>query len=269
MRGVSAKSLQRVLESVDRVVDGGADAGRLGDELFAVARLLDAEPALRRTLTDPSTETDAQEGLARSILGEKVGVAALEVVGAAVQGRWSSSRDMVDGLERAGVTAHVAGAERHGQLDDVEDELFRFGRFVAGDPELRGVISDRTVPVDAKQQLVDTLLAGKSTAPAYALSRQAVVARADSFERTLEVFGDLAAARRERLLATVRSAYALAEGEKQRLAVALGRQYGREVHVNVIVDESVVGGLSVEIGDDIIDGTVSARLEDARRRIAG
>ena len=268
MRGVSAKSLEQVLAAVDQQVTGGADAQTLGDDLFGVVALLDSEVSLRRILTDPSTETSAQEGLARRILGERVGSAALEVLGAAVRGRWSSTRDLPDALEQGGVVAHVAGAEREGRLDDVEDELFRFGRVAAGDPELRSVLTDRSAPAGPKAKLVDDLLAGKATAATVSLVRQAVTARAKGFEATLKTFADAAASRRDRLVATVRVAAALSAQDKQRLAAALGRQYGREVHTNVIVDPTVVGGVAVEIGEDVIDGTVANRLEDARRRIA-
>ena len=49
----------------------------------------------------------------------------------------------------------------------------------------------------------------------------------------------------------------------------LARQYDRPVHLNVVVDPEVIGGIRVEIGDDVIDGTVSSRLDEARRRLAG
>lgn len=269
MRGVSAKSLEQVLETVDQQVAGGAEANALGDELFGIVALLDAEVSLRRTLTDPSTETSAQEGLARRILGERVGSGALEVLSTGVRGRWSSSRDLPDALEQAGVAAHVAGADRVGGLAEVEDELFRFGRVAAGDPELRSVLTDRSAPAGPKAKLVDDLLAGKATAATVSLVRQAAVARVKGFEVTLKAFADAAASRRDRLVATVRVAAPLSDADKERLAAALGHQYGREVHTNVIVDPAVVGGVAVEIGEDVIDGTVASRLEDARRRIAG
>lgn len=269
MRGVSARSLTTVLETVDQEVAGGADGTRLGDELFSVVALLDAEVGLRRILTDPSTETAAQEGLARTLLGDRVSPPTLKVVASAIGCRWSSARNLPDALERAGVAAHVAHAERIGELDALEDELFRFGRVVAAESELRRVVGDRTAPAAPKQQVVERLLAGKTTAATLALVKQAVVAREKSFESTLDEFGGLAAARRRRLVATVRAAYTLDHAERDRLAAALGRKYGQEVHVNVIVDEGVLGGLSVEIGDEIIDGTVASRLSDARRRMAG
>lgn len=269
MRGVSAKSLEQVLAAVDRQVADGAQPHALGDELFGVVALLDDEVSLRRVLTDPSTETEAQEGLARRILGERVGTATLEVIGAAVRGRWSSTRDLSDALELAGVVAHVAGADKSGSLEDVEDELFRFGRVATGDSELRSVLTDRAVPVDRKAKLVDDLLAGKASAATISLARQATAARSKGFEATLRDFAEVAADRRDRLVATVRVAAPLSQEDKERLAAALGRQYGREVHPNVVVDPSIIGGVSVEIGEDVIDGTVATRLEDARRRIAG
>ena len=82
-------------------------------------------------------------------------------------------------------------------------------------------------------------------------------------------FADEVAARRKRVLAEVRCAYELGDAERQRLADALAARYGHDVHLNVIVDPTIVGGLRVAIGDDVIDGTVSGRLEDARRQLAG
>lgn len=269
MRGVSAKSLEQVLASVDQQVADGADAHTLGDELFGVVALLDDEVSLRRVLTDPSTETEAQEALARRILGERVSAPSLEVIGSAVRGRWSSTRDLPDALELGGVVAHVAGADKSNTLEDVEDELFRFGRVAEGDPELRSVLTDRAVSADRKAKLVDDLLDGKASAATVSLVRQATAARAKGFEATLREFAEVAANRRNRLVATVRVAAPLSDQDKERLAAALGRQYGRDVHPNVIVDPSVIGGVSVEIGEDVIDGTVASRLEEARRRIAG
>ncbi|MFY0406298.1 F0F1 ATP synthase subunit delta [Solicola sp. PLA-1-18] len=269
MRGASAGSLATVLSAVDAAVDGGADSSALGDELFAVAGALDGAPPLRRVLTDPSTDDAAKQGLAAQVFGDKVSSAAADVLSAAVTGRWGSSRDLPDALEEAGATAHVVGADQAGHLDDLEDELFRFGRVVAGDPELRRSLTDRSIPAAPKLQLVGTLLDGKASAGTVALARQAVLARGGSFERAVAQFGDIAAGRRSRLLATVRTAYELGEEEKERLAAALGRQYGRDVHVNTVVDPTVLGGIAVEIGDEIIDGTVAGRLEDARRRIGG
>ncbi len=267
MRGVSAKSLADVVAGVD-ALDG--DVARVvGDELFAVVGVLDSTPALRRVLTDPSTEADAKSGLATEVFGSRVDAATLTIVNAAVEGRWSSARDLADGLETAGVTAHVVAAQAAGTLDDLEDGLFEFNQIVADDAELRQVLTDRTVPSAPKATLIGTLLKDKATAAVAALAEQAVVARKGSFEKSIAEFAKVAAGRRDVLLAKVRVAYELDDTAKQRLADALRTKYGRDVHINTIVDPSVVGGISVAIGAEVIDGTVSSRLEDARRRIAG
>ncbi|CAA9353515.1 MAG: ATP synthase delta chain [uncultured Nocardioidaceae bacterium] len=284
MRGSSARSQQTLLERVDTRVEDGADPEVLGDELFAVVEVLDAQPVLRRLLSDPASSEQAKrgmvnhlfgtgdKGLIRSLLSRdegKVSGPTVELLGDAAALRWHSTRDLPDALERAGITAYLASAERAGQLDEVEDELFRFGRVVHGDPELRAAVGNRSLPVSQRRDLVDALLSGPALPATVALARQAAVGRHGSFETTLEDTGELAAQRRDRLVATVTSAIELGEAERNRLAEALGRYYGRQLHVNVVVDPRLMGGLTVQVGDDVIDGSVSGRLEDARRRISG
>jgi len=266
MRGISAKSLAEVLTAVDAAQGPASD---LGAELFGVVAMLDGNPALRRVLTDPSTEGEAKSGLVRSLLSGKVGDDALTVVAIAVGGRWAAARDLSDGLETAGVSALVKAAEAAGELDSVESEVFGIGRAVASDAELRGTINDRTYTPASKGELLNTMFGSKVGSTALALATQAVAARTGSFEKVLAAFGATAAARRQLVLAEVRAAYELGDDEKQRLTAALAAKYGHDVHVNLIVDPSVVGGISVSVGDEVVDGTMSSRLEAARRRLAG
>ena len=266
MRGISAKSLADVLEAVN--ADKG-DADALGDELFDIVGVLDDSPALRRLLTDPSTEDEAKAKLANTIFGGKVSDGALTVLDVAVRSRWASGRNLSDGLETAGVSAHVKAADSAGELDSLETELFDFNQVVVGDSELRQVLTDRAIPAGPKAELVGKLVDGKVSKATAALAKQAVAARTGSFDKAIAAFAQTAASRRSRLLAEVRVAYDLGDDEKQRLAAALAAKYGREVHINTILDPTVVGGISVSVGDQIVDGSVSSRLEDARRRIAG
>jgi F-type H+-transporting ATPase subunit delta len=284
MRGSSARSQQTLLDRVDASVAGGTDPRTLGDELFAVVEVLDGQPVLRRLLTDPGTSEQAKRGMVKHLFGTgdkgfirsllsrgegKVSDATVDVLADAAAVRWHSTRDLPDALERAGINAFLASAEQQGQLDEVEDELFRFGRVVHGDPQLRAALGNRALPIAQRQDLVNALLEGPALAETLALARQAAVGRHGSFETTLEDTGELAALRRDRLVATVTSAVELADEERNRLAEALKRHYGRSLHVNVVVDPRIMGGLAVQVGDDLIDGTVSGRLEEARRRIGG
>ena len=265
-RGVSAASLATILEVVE---NSDGDLAAIGNELFAVAAALDHTPAVRRILTDPSTEADARAGVAASVLGDKVSAATLAVVDAAAHGRWTGGRALADAIEVAGVAAHVAAADRAGSLDQVETEMFEAQRIVDGERELRATVSDRTIPADRKAALIETIFEGKVAPATLALLRQAGACRTGSFDHVLEDFADEVAARRGRSLAEVRTATALSEGELEHLREALSRKYGKEVHLNTIVDPTIVGGLKVSIGDDVIDGTIAGRLEDARRQLAG
>lgn len=269
MRGVSASSLAQVLGTVGGATSGGTQGVAVGTELFAVVGALDANPVLLRVLSDPATESDAKAGLVRSLFGGKVGAGALDVVVTAAQGRWSAGRDLADALEQAGVQAVLDTAERDGSLETVADTLFAFSRIVVADHELRQTLNDRSASVEGRHEVVSRLLAGKADDVSLALARQAVAAREHGYEESLAVFAQAAVTRQGRLQARVTAAYALDADEKQRLAEALGRKYGRDVHVDVTVDPSVIGGLAVEIAGERIDSTISARLADARRALVG
>jgi len=271
MHGVSRESFANLREGLDAVVRGGdLDLQALATELFEVTALLDRETALRRVLTDPSRAADSRAELVTGILRGQVSDAAGDLLAASVRARWTQSRHLADAVELMAVEALVASAERRERLDALEDELFRTGRVIAGSPQLRAALRDNAAPVDARVRLVEDLLGAKVGEEALALVRQAVaVPRGRTLDDTLETYGRVAADRRSRLVATVTAAVPLTEAQRQRLGEILARTYGSQVHLNVDVDPSLIGGLRVEIGDEVIEGTVLGRLQDARRRLAG
>jgi F-type H+-transporting ATPase subunit delta len=268
MRGISAEGLADSVAKVEELAAAG-NANQLGSELFAVADLLGREAALRRALTDPSTGGKGKRSLAQAVFRGKLGDEAIEVVATAAGSRWSSASDFVDAIEQLGALALVIAAEGAGELSELEDELFRFGRVILGDARLRDAITNRQVPVEHRQALVRSLLEGKASESAVTLAVHAVASRHRSVELALEDYQRVAAERQQRLVAVVRSAIELSEDQRTRLAEALARQYGSKIQLNVVVDPEVLGGVRVELGDDVIDGTVSARLDEAARRLAG
>ncbi|MEW9547547.1 F0F1 ATP synthase subunit delta [Nonomuraea sp. NPDC050783] len=269
MRGLSRTSLAEVEERFNAVA-GSADLGTLSDELFAVADLLDREHGLRRALSDQARAAEQKAATARALFTGKISPAALATVEAAVAARWSRTGDLADALERLGVVAAAAEAESLSQLDEVEDELFRFGRVVAANPDLRRALADAAAPAEGKRQLLRDLLSGKVAPTSLRLIAQVVAhPRGRSLEVGLEEFGQLVAQQRQRLVAVVRSAVELTEQQKRRLVSYLRTSYGRDVHLNVEVDKRVLGGFSVRIGDEIIDTTILGRIEEVRRRLAG
>ena len=156
-----------------------------------------------------------------------------------------------------------------GTLDTVADTLFAFSRVVIDDPQLRRTLNDRGASVEGRRDIVSRLLDAQVDDVSLALARQAVAMRKHGYEETLVAFAEDAISREGRLQARVVTAYALDDDEKQRLAGALARKYGRDVHVDVTVDPSVIGGLSVEIAGERIDSTIQTRLADARRALVG
>lgn len=269
MHGSSADSLSRLTDRVVSAVEGGADGAALGTALFSASAVLATQPALRRALTDPSTEVAARTGLAEALFGKHLPGDATAVVSAAAELRWVASRDLAEALEQVGVVAVVKAADREGAGDRVEEELFGFGRTVTENPDLRSALSDPSRSVEDKQALVRTLLEGKVHPGTVLLVEQAATGGHLTLTNAIDTFVALAARARNRLVALVRVAQPLGADEEKRLAAALSAQYDRTVHLNTVVDPSILGGVHVSVGDEVIDGTVSSRLDDAARRIAG
>ena len=271
MRGASRASFAALTEQLAAEnITSAAVATRLGDELFAVVGLLDTEHPLRRALSDPGKPAAEKGAIAGALLHGKVTQRAEALVVAAAEARWAISGDMVDAIEQLGIEAMVLAAQAEGGLDDLEDGLFRFGRVVAGQPDLRAALADSSLPAERKQALLNALLDGKVTPVTLRLISQMVVhPRGRSLTAALDLCAGIAARRREQLIAEVRSAVELSATQRRQLADALAASYGHQVHLNVVIDPSVVGGISVRIGDELIDGTVASRLAAVRRKLAG
>jgi F-type H+-transporting ATPase subunit delta len=269
MRGPSRAALAEARQRLADAVTSAAVARTLGEELFAILGVLDEQAALRRALTDGSRRAQARAELARRLFGGQVSDATLALFTGMCESRWSRPADLSGAVEEIAVTAFAAAAERARALDDLEDQLFRFGRVVMGAPELRTVLSNPTIPAQYKHQLLDTLLEGKVTADARQLiGESAEHPRGRSVDMTLDHYAQWTAQWRQRLIAVARVALPLTERQRQRLIAALEGAYAHEVHLDVIVDPRVEGGISVQIGDEFIDGSVASRLAALRRRLA-
>ena len=269
MRGASRASYAELRERLAAALPGAPIAEQTGDELFSVTRLLDSEHGLRRVLADTTKPSAEKAAIARRLLHGKVSPTTEDLVAEASAGKWATSGDFADAIEQLAVEALTMSAQFGGTLDNLEDDLFRFNRLVAGQPSLREAL---TGPADtaAKGSLLENLLDRKVSAPSLSLITQLLThPRGRSPQAALDMAAGIAADRREQLVAVVRVATELTPGQRQRLVSSLANAYGRGVHLNVVHDPAVIGGMSVQIGDELMDGTAASRLGEVRRRLAG
>ena len=270
MRGASRASFAALTDLLAEAnISSATVATRLGNELFAVTGLLDTEHGLRRALSDPGKPAAEKAAVTSALLHGKVSGRTESLVVAAAESRWATSGDMVDAIEQLAVEALVLAAEAEDGLDDLEDGLFRFGRVVAAQPELRSALASTWLPAERKDELLAALLRGKVTPVTQRLITQMVThPRGRGLPEALDMCASVAARRRQQLIAVVRTAVELSATQRRRLADALAASYGHPVHLNVVIDPSVVGGMSVQIGDELIDGTAATRLAAVRRKLA-
>ncbi len=272
MLGASRWSLATASDAlVARAQASGVDAfDQLSGELFGVSRVLDENLALRRILSDGGTADERRADLVTSIFGGKVRSDTLEVFADLVARRWAEPRDLVDAAELLGAQAAFLAAEAAGTLDTVEDELYRVARIAAANPELRTVLTDRWLPAERKVALLRDVFAAKVDPVTLAVVEQAVSSlRGRRLESALEGLAALASERHGQVLVEAHVARPMEPLQIERLAAALGRVYGRPARVTEVVDPEVAGGVRIVVGDEVIDGSVARRLEQARQQLAG
>ncbi len=267
LRGASADALAGLSDILESKLEGGADAARIGDDLFTVAGLLRSEPALRRVATDLSIDASAKQGLLGGILKGKVAPASLDIVLDAVARRWTVARDLADSLEHLSEMAVVRSAGQDSPR--LADELFAFAQVVNDNATLRDALSDPARSVADKAALLRSLLDGRALPATVTLAQQSLAGTYRTVATALSTYQEVAAQMRDERVATVRVAHPISDADRRRLSEALSRQYDRQLHLNVVIDADVIGGIRVEIGDDVIDGTVASRLDEAGRKLAG
>src|SRR4051794_38384632 len=168
-RGALAASREGLLERADRE---GFDA--VSGELLAVAALLGHETSLRSALADSGTSVAARGEIVQRLLGSRISPLALELVELVVSQRWAEPRDLVDGLEQIGAEAAFIQAEHEDRLDEVEDELFAFGRAYIADSGLQMALSDPALPDERKAAVISDLLASRAQPETTALVQHIV-----------------------------------------------------------------------------------------------
>lgn len=237
-----------------------------GEQLLSAGRAIAGSTQLRAVLSDPSIGQSEKSGLIGAIF-TKLDATAAKLLGGIVGSRWSNPDELVDGIEAIGIRALAAAA---GKDAGIEGELFAVGRAIASDPELELALGGKLGDPEAKGELIGRLIATKASPATLAILSHLVQSpRGRRIGELVSGAADAVAEASNRQIATVTAATELSAAQQKRLATALTAQYGRETRIDVIVDPSILGGLRVQVGDDVVDGTVSARLADLRLQLAG
>ena len=176
--------------------------------------------------------------------------------------------DLIRGVKHVARLALLVRAEREDQVEDVEDQLFRFSRILDSEPRLITILSEYTAPVDGRVSLLTSVLHGRANRNTADLLRQTVELLHG--ERADEVVRDLAAlavSRRGEVVAHVRAAADLTDAQQDRLTELLTRIYGHPVSLQLDVDPALLGGLTIAVGDEVIDGSLASKLAAAETHL--
>jgi len=234
------------------------------DELFSAAALVGDSSQLSGALADSTAPTGTRAAVIAKVF-VSASSAVRDVLAVVAEQRWSSAADIVDAIEELAIRATAIAKPSA----DLEGELFSFLRIVAANPELELALGSRLGDPASRSALVGKLLTGASPAAALITTSLVRQPRGRRIRQLLNRAMSIVSAQRDRVVATVHSATPLSDAQRARLTDALSSRYGTQVSLNVVIDSTVVGGLRVQIADDVIDGSISARLADLRQKLAG
>jgi F-type H+-transporting ATPase subunit delta len=163
--------------------------------------------------------------------------------------------------------AAFALAERDDALDRWRDDL-RTAAAVASDPEVDRLIDSPRVPLEAREAALEQALGSRLSKPAFNLVR--LLAR----RQKLELLGPIAVEyqrllnqRRGVVTAVITSARPLSADEDRAIRDRVASMTGATVDVTTALDPALIGGLTVRIGDRLIDASVRGRLERLREQL--
>jgi len=275
MAGVSSESLTKALTELEPKLPFASL--QLAKELFGILAAVDSSAGLRRALTDPSRSGEEKSGLIKQLFGGKASAEAVDIAAGLASSRWASARDIGDALETLAATVVIAVAENKSAvsasgitgLEELENDLFSFNQAVAASHEVQRALSEPQASGTAKTVLSERLVPSASEEAKVLIGQAVTQPRGIKATRLVSRFAELAAKRQRRWIATVSVTRPLTETQASRLQQGMNSLYGRELKVNVKVDPMLIGGIRVQVGDEVLDASVLTRLNELQRQLAG
>jgi len=275
MAGVSSESLTKALTELEPKLPFASL--QLAKELLGILGTVDSSAGLRRALTDPSRSGEEKSALIKQLFGGKASAEAVDIAAGLASSHWASARDIGDALETLAATVVIAVAENKSAvsasgisgLEELENDLFSFNQAVAASHEVQRALSEPQASAAAKITLAGRLVPSASEEAKVLIGQAVAQPRGIKATRLVSRFAELAAKRQQRWIATVSVTRPLTETQASRLQQGMNSLYGRELKVNVKVDPMLIGGIRVQVGDEVLDASVLTRLNELQRQLAG
>jgi len=268
--GSSRVSVQALRKSLDEIVNkqSANDAAVFASDLFTILSVLSTSIGVRRALTDNARDSSAKAELISNLFGKNVSGGAQALLASASALRWSNPGEIADAIENLAVQAESACADKNGELEKVESQLFDFAQVLRANPELRQALNTSADTDQSKVTLLEAIVNGKYLTSTINLLRRVItLRRGRSIDATLAAYAHYVSTRKNQVVAHVKSAVELSDAQLAKLVTTLSKQVGKDVRINIEIDPKVLGGISVRYADDVIDGTIVNRLAEAGRAL--
>lgn len=247
----------------------GDDAWQIGNELFRITCVLDHNPRLQRALTDPGRPTADKVKLLNTLIGGKVESMTMDIMTDLVSRSWSRAYDIDNATEDFAVDAMMYQADKDGTTLQVSIELAQLQSALLNLPVVRADLSDDDGPVEARYNLLHALIddAHFNKITVRLAEHSTRNPRNRRYLVTIQWLINKFTRHMGESMVTVTTATPLTDEQSKRLIQIYTKKVGRPVHIHSVVDQSVIGGMRIQIGDEVTDNTVVAQLQNLKRKV--
>lgn len=271
MRGEASRIADR--ESRDSLApklrDTREDAWRIGNELFTITKVLDDSIQLERALPDPSRPVADKVAVLKELLGDNAHPMTMEIMTDLVSRRWSRARDIANAVEDFGVDAMMYYADATDATLQVSIELSELHSALLNLPVVRAKLYDYQATSEARVKLFREVFSGKTlNKVTMRLAEHATCnLRRRRYLETIQWLINKFSRHMGESMVTVTTATPLKKEQIKRLVEVYSAKVGRQVHINSVVDPTVLGGMRIQVGDEVTDNTVVAQLQNLHRKV--
>ena len=271
MRGEASRIADRVSRDslAPKLRDSGEDAWRIGNELFTITSALDHNIQLERALTDPSRPVEDKVAVVKTLIGDQAHPLVMEIMSDLVSRRWSRVSDIANAVEDFGVDGMMYYADYTNTTLQVSIELAELHSALLNLPVVRTKLYDATVSSEARVKLLYSLIGDADfTKVTKRLAEHATCnLRNRRYLQTIQWLINKFSRHMGESMVTVTTATPLSKEQVEKLIAIYSAKTGHPVHINSVVDPTVIGGMRIQVGDEVTDNTVVAQLHHLQRTV--